>query len=97
MNVRYIKFAAIGVCWTLFYLFAARIFAGMLCSTVRTYKDAAGIDVHQTTLAADEVVWDLMLSPLFAIPAIVAFLGGWLLIWRKSAGRSHRLRPSRIG
>lgn len=81
MNARHIKIAAIGVVWTMTFFFAARITAGVLCSNHRTFNDAAGDPVFETNVAAPGVVWSLMLSPIFAFPAVVVLLGGWVLIW----------------
>ena len=98
MNVRYRKIAAIGFCWTLVFLFAARLFAALLCSPPsRSYTDADGNQVHMVYEADPELVRNLMFSPVFAIPAVIVLVGGWLLIWRKFSGRSHSGRPPRTG
>ena len=89
MNVRYGKIAIVGISWTLFFLFAAWLFAAMLCSPPsRTYEGADGVQVHEAYEADPELVRNLMFSPVFAIPAVIVLAGGWLLIWRKCSSRS---------
>ena len=92
MNVRYRKIAGIGICWTLFFLFAAWLVAAMLCAPPsRSYENAEGVQVFEVYEADPELVRNLMFSPVFAIPAAIVYLGGWFLIWliwRKLSGRS---------
>ena len=73
--------------WVLGFLFAARIVAGMLCMETRTYTDDTGVRVHEMTEPDPEIVWDLIQSPVFVIPAIVVLFSGWFFVWRSFTDR----------
>ena len=79
----YIKIVSLGVFWTIGFLFVAYVVAVTLCSTSPTYTNPAGdyIVIVETRAAAPEVAWSLMTSPVFAIPAGILLLLGWVLIW----------------
>ena len=87
MNPRNLKFIFASIVWVLGFLFAARIVAQLLCGSTRSYTDQAGVYVTEVTVAEPEIVWKLILSPVFAIPAMVFLFLGWIFIWRVFADR----------
>lgn len=82
MKSRKLRFVIVSLIWMAIFVFAAEAVAATLSSQTRNYVLKDGTQAHLVIPAEPKIVWDRISTPVFAIPAVVFFFLGWILVWR---------------